>query len=121
LLDDDKRDDVEETIGLLTGNLEKITEHGQRADGIVKSMLEHSRGVSGERQLVDVNSLAEEALNLAYHGARARDQSFHITLERYFGHRIGAIELNPQDITRALLNLINNGFYAASKRAQSEV
>ncbi len=121
LLDDDQRDDVEEAIGLLTGNLEKITEHGQRADGIVKSMLEHSRGVSGERQLVDVNSLAEEALNLAYHGARARDQSFHITLERHFGHGIGAIELNPQDITRALLNLINNGFYAASKRAQSEV
>ena len=72
---------------MLTGNLEKIAEHGRRADGIVKSMLEHSRGGSGERREVDLNALVEEALNLAYHGARAQDQSFNITLERDFDRR----------------------------------
>ena len=69
---------------MLTGNLEKITEHGKRADGIVKAMLEHSRGSRGERRMVDLNALIDEALNLAYHGARAQDQSFNITLERDF-------------------------------------
>ena len=70
---------------MLTSNLEKITEHGKRADGIVKAMLEHSRGSSAERRMVDLNALIDEALNLAYHGARAQDQSFNITLERDFG------------------------------------
>ncbi len=101
---------------MLTGNLEKIAEHGRRADGIVKSMLEHSRGGSGERREVDLNSLVEEALNLAYHGARAQDQSFNITLERDFAQDIAPIELAPQEMTRVLLNLIGNGFYAATRR-----
>jgi two-component system NtrC family sensor kinase len=101
---------------MLTGNLEKIAEHGRRADGIVKSMLEHSRGTSGERRTVDLNGLIEEALNLAYHGARAQDASFNITLERDFAEAIAPIELVPQDITRVCLNLIGNGFYAATKR-----
>jgi len=69
-------------MDLLTDNLDKIVEHGQRADNIVKSMLEHSRGASGERRAVDLNNLIEEALNLAYHGARAQEASFNITLER---------------------------------------
>ena len=101
---------------MLTGNLEKIAEHGRRADGIVKSMLAHSRGGSGERQSVDLNALVEEALNLAYHGARAQDQNFNITLERDFDADIAPIELVPQDITRVFLNLFGNGFYAANKR-----
>jgi signal transduction histidine kinase len=101
---------------MLTGNLEKIAEHGRRADGIVKSMLEHSRGTSGERRSVDLNGLIEDALNLAYHGARAQDQSFNITLKRDFARGITPIELVPQDITRVCLNLIGNGFYAATKR-----
>ena len=104
---------------LLTGNLEKITEHGKRADGIVKAMLEHSRGASGERRTVDINALVDEALNLAYHGARAQDQSFNITLERDFGDGIAPIEVNPQDMTRVFLNIFSNGFYAANKRARS--
>ncbi|MBV9250924.1 MAG: PAS-domain containing protein, partial [Acetobacteraceae bacterium] len=83
-LAEDERADVDEIVGMLTGNLEKIAEHGRRADGIVKSMLEHSRGVSGERRAVDLNALVDEALNLAYHGARAQDASFNITLERDF-------------------------------------
>src|SRR5207302_9161923 len=87
-----------------------------RADGIVTSMLAHSRGTVAERQSVDLNALVEEALNLAYHGARARDQSFNITLERNFDRAIAPIELVPQDMTRVLLNLFGNGFYAANKR-----
>jgi signal transduction histidine kinase len=120
-LDDSARAAAEETIELLTGNLEKIAEHGRRADGIVKSMLLHSRGGSGERQSVDINSLAEEALLLTYHGARAQDQNFNITLERDFDAAAAPLELVPQDITRVLLNLIGNGFYAAHKRKLQDV
>jgi signal transduction histidine kinase len=116
--DDDRRADIEETMSLLTNNLEKIAEHGKRADGIVRSMLEHSRGVTGERREVDLNGVVDEALNLAYHGARAQDQNFNIALERDFGPGIAAIELAPQEITRVCLNLFSNGFYAASKRAR---
>jgi signal transduction histidine kinase len=115
-LDADKRADIDEVVGMLTGNLEKIAEHGRRADGIVKSMLEHSRGASGERRQVDLNGLVEEALNLAYHGARAQDANFNITLERDLDPAIVPIELAPQEITRVLLNLFGNGFYAANKR-----
>jgi two-component system, NtrC family, sensor kinase len=115
-LGDEKRAEVDETITMLTGNLEKIAEHGRRADGIVKSMLEHSRGSSGERRSVDLNGLIEEALNLSYHGARAQDASFNITLERDFAEAIAPVELVPQDITRVCLNLISNGFYAVTKR-----
>jgi signal transduction histidine kinase len=115
-LGQDKRTEIDETIEMLTGNLGKIAEHGRRADNIVKSMLEHSRGSSGERRSVDLNALVEEALNLAYHGARAQDQSFNITLERDYAPAIAPIELVPQDITRVCLNLFGNGFYAAAKR-----
>jgi signal transduction histidine kinase len=115
-LGDDTRAEIDEIVGMLTGNLEKIAEHGRRADGIVKSMLEHSRGGTGERREVDLNGLVEEALNLAYHGARAQDQNFNITLEREFAQRIAPIELVPQDVMRVLLNLFGNGFYAATKR-----
>jgi two-component system, NtrC family, sensor kinase len=115
-LDEDKRAEVDETIDLLTSNLEKIGEHGRRADGIVKSMLEHSRGATGERRSVDLNALVDEALNLAYHGGRAQDQSFNITLERDYARDLAPIDLVPQDITRVCLNLFGNGFYAATKR-----
>jgi PAS domain S-box-containing protein len=117
-LDEARRAEIDETIEMLTGNLAKITEHGRRADGIVKSMLAHSRGTSGDRQVADINALVEESLNLAYHGARAQDQNFNITLERDFGAAIAPIELVPQDITRVFLNLFGNGFYAANKRRQ---
>ena len=112
----DQRTEIDETINMLTGNLEKIAEHGRRADGIVKSMLEHSRGGTGERRSVDLNALVEEALNLAYHGGRAQDQSFNITLEHDYARDLEPIELVPQDITRVCLNLFGNGFYAANKR-----
>ena len=96
-LDEDTRAELDEIVAMLTGNLEKIAEHGRRADGIVKSMLEHSRGVSGERREVDLNALVDEALNLAYHGARAQDASFNITLERDFAPAMKQIELAPQE------------------------
>jgi two-component system NtrC family sensor kinase len=119
-LDQEKRAEVDDTMELLSGNLEKIAEHGKRADNIVKSMLEHSRGVSGERREVDLNGVIEEALNLAYHGARAQDQSFNMTLERDYAPTLKPIELAPQEMTRVFLNLFGNGFYAANKRARGD-
>jgi signal transduction histidine kinase/HAMP domain-containing protein len=110
------RDEIDELIATLSGNLAKISEHGRRADGIVKSMLLHSRGDSGERRPADLNILAEEALGLAYHGFRAQDASFNVTLERDFAPDIGPVEVVPQDLTRVLLNLYGNGFYAVNKR-----
>jgi GAF domain-containing protein len=115
-LGDDERAAVDEVVEMLRGNLDKIAEHGKRADGIVKSMLEHSRGVSGERRAVDLNALIEEALNLAYHGARAQDASFNITLEREFDRGLAPMQVAPQELTRVFLNLFGNGFYAAARR-----
>jgi signal transduction histidine kinase len=100
----------------LRGNLDKVVQHGKRADAIVKNMLLHSREGSGEHRMVDINALVEESLNLAWHGARAEKQGFDITLERSFDPTAGEADLFPQDITRALLNLISNGFYAAIQR-----
>jgi signal transduction histidine kinase len=120
-LDDDTRAEIDETVGMLTGNLEKIAEHGRRADGIVKSMLLHSRGGSGDRQATDINGLVDEALNLAYHGARAQDQNFNITMERELDRSLAPIEVVPQDVTRVLLNLFGNGFYATSKRCDKAI
>ena len=110
------RADISELTGTLRGNLEKVVQHGKRADAIVKNMLLHSRQGSGEHRSVDINALVEESLNLAYHGARAEKQGFEITLERSFDPATGEVDVFPQEITRALLNLISNGFYAATKR-----
>ena len=115
-LDEDKRAELDETMELLTGNLGKIAEHGKRADGIVKSMLSHSRGGTGDWAQSDINALVEEALNLAYHGARAQDKEFNVTLERDLAKTGKPIEVVPQDVTRVFLNLFGNGFYAANKR-----
>jgi two-component system NtrC family sensor kinase len=114
--DEGKRAELQETMDLLTGNLAKIVEHGRRADGIVKSMLAHSRGGRGDWQESNINALVEEALNLAYHGARAQDQDFNVTLERDFAPEAKLIEVVPQDVTRVFLNLFGNGFYATRKR-----
>jgi len=107
---------VSEITDMLQGNLDKVVQHGKRADSIVKNMLLHSRQGSGERRPVDINAVVEESLNLAYHGARAEKQGFNITLERSFDPAAGEVDLFPQEITRVLLNLISNGFYAATKR-----
>jgi signal transduction histidine kinase len=111
-----ERPALDETLSTLAGNLTKIAEHGRRADGIVKSMLLHSRGGSGDHQLTDLNALLEEALNLAYHGARAQDKSFNISLERQLDPAVGQLDIVPQDITRVFLNLFSNSFYAVRQR-----
>ena len=115
-LDDKRRTEIDEIADMLQSNLDKVVQHGKRADSIVKNMLLHSRAGSGEHRLVDINALVEESLNLAYHGARAEKQGFNITLERSFDPAAGQADLFPQEITRVLLNLISNGFYAATKR-----
>ena len=115
-VDDKTRAEIAELADTLRGNLEKIVQHGKRADSIVKNMLLHSREGSGEHRAVDINAIVEESLNLAYHGARAEKQGFNITLERSFDPAAGEVDLFPQEITRVLLNLISNGFYAATKR-----
>ncbi|MVT52664.1 GAF domain-containing protein [Bradyrhizobium yuanmingense] len=111
-----ERQDIDALIHMLQGNLEKIVQHGRRADSIVKNMLLHSREGSGERRAADINAILEESLNLAYHGARAERAGFNITLERQLDPSAGALELYPQEITRVFLNLVSNGFYAASKQ-----
>jgi two-component system, NtrC family, sensor kinase len=117
-LDQGKRAEIVDTINMLTANLEKIVEHGRRADGIVRSMLQHSRGSSDDWQPTDLNVLAEEALNLAYHGARAQDSNFDIALEHDLDSNLAPVDAVPQELTRVLLNLIGNGFYAANKRSR---
>src|SRR5262249_28664655 len=114
--DESARNEIRELTDTLRSNLDKVVQHGKRADAIVKNMLLHSREGSGEHRAVDINSLVEEGLNLAYHGARAEKQGFNINLERSFDPMAGQVDLFPQDITRVLLNLISNGFYAAIKR-----
>jgi GAF domain-containing protein len=116
-LTDKMREEVTELTRLLHDNLEKVVQHGKRADSIVKNMLLHSREGSGEQRAADINALVDESLNLAYHGARAEKSGFNITLQRDFDASAGSAELFPQEITRALLNLISNGFYAATKRS----
>jgi signal transduction histidine kinase len=115
-LDSKLRAEIVGIADMLQGNLDKVVQHGKRADSIVKNMLLHSRQGSGEHRPVDINALVEESLNLAYHGARAEKQGFNITLERSFDPAAGEVDLFPQEITRVLLNLISNGFYAATKR-----
>jgi two-component system, NtrC family, sensor kinase len=115
-LSDGIRKEVDELTLMLKDNLEKVVQHGKRADSIVKNMLLHSREGSGEQRLADINALLDDSLNLAYHGARAEKPGFSITLQRDFDAGVGAIESFPQEITRAFLNLISNGFYAATKR-----
>jgi signal transduction histidine kinase len=114
--DQKTRTEITELTDTLRGNLAKIVQHGKRADAIVKNMLLHSREGSGEHRLIDINGLVEESLNLAYHGARAEKPDFVITLQRSLDPTAGEVDVFPQDITRVLLNMISNGFYAATKR-----
>ena len=116
LFDDKVKAQITELADMLKGNLGKVVEHGKRANSIVKNMLLHSRQELGEHRPVDINALVAESLNLAYHGARAAKQGFNITLEQSLDPAAGKVDMFPQEITRVLLNLISNGFYAATKR-----
>ncbi|HEY1780138.1 MAG TPA: ATP-binding protein [Roseiarcus sp.] len=115
-LHESRRREVGEASDMLVGNLQRIIEHGRRADNIVKSMLAHSRSGGADRETVDLNALVDESLNLAYHGARAQDQNFNVTIERDYDEHVAPIALVPQDVTRVLLNLYGNAFYATNKR-----
>jgi two-component system NtrC family sensor kinase len=115
-LGDKARTDINELTDTLKSNFDKVVHHGRRADAIVKNMLQHSREGSGEHRMVDINALVEESLNLAWHGARAETQGFEIKLKQSFDPSAGGADVFPQDIRRALLNLIVNGFYAATRR-----
>ena len=115
-VDGKMREEIDELTAMLKGNLEKIVQHGRRADSIVKNMLLHSREGSGEHRAADINAIVEESLNLAYHGARAERPGFNVTLERAYDPAAGTVDFYPQEITRVLLNLISNGFYASGKR-----
>ena len=118
-LDDKTREEIDELTHMLKGNLEKVVQHGKRADSIVKNMLLHSREGAGEHRPADINAIVEESLNLAYHGARAEKSGFNIALKRDLDPDAGMIDLYPQEITRVFLNLISNGFYAATKRKEA--
>jgi two-component system, NtrC family, sensor kinase len=118
-LDDKVRGEIDELTSMLKGNLDKVVQHGKRADSIVKNMLLHSREGSGDRRPADINTIVEESLNLAYHGARAEKSGFNIALQRDLDPAAGVIDLYPQEITRVFLNLISNGFYAANKRREA--
>jgi signal transduction histidine kinase len=115
-LDDKARTEINELTGTLKSNFDKVVHHGRRADAIVKNMLQHSREGTGEHRVIDINALVEESLNLAWHGARAETQGFEIKLRHSFDPSAGEADIFPQDIRRALLNMISNGFYAATKR-----
>ena len=113
-------EEIEDLIGNVIYNLGKINEHGKRADSIVRGMLLHSRGKSGERQETDINALILESVNLAYHGMRAQDQEFNVKIETEFDKEIGMVNIVPQDISRVLLNIVNNACYAAFERKRYE-
>src|SRR5262249_16096007 len=118
-LDDKAREEIDELTHMLKSNLEKVVQHGKRADSIVKNMLLHSREGSGEHRQADINAIVEESLNLAHLGARAEKSGFNITLKRNLDPDAGMVDLYPQEITRVFLNLISNGFYAANKRKEA--
>ena len=113
--------DLEEAFAIaddLRQNLEKITHHGKRADGIVKGMLQHSRSSDGTKEPVDLNTVVDEYLRLAYHGMRAKNKSFNATLETDYDGSIGEVTLVPQDMGRVLLNLLTNAFYAVNEKKE---
>jgi GAF domain-containing protein len=118
--DDRTQSEIGELANTLRDNLDKIVQHGRRADAIVKSMLLHSGQSTGEHRSTDINTLVDETLTRAYYNARAEQRGFTIKLERSFDPAAGNVDVFPREITRALLNLISNGFYAATKRKQEE-
>ncbi|MDH5400813.1 MAG: ATP-binding protein, partial [Cyclobacteriaceae bacterium] len=114
------REEIGELLGDLSSDLETITKHGKRADSIVKNMLLHSSVNGGERMPTDINALVSEALGLAYHGERATDRNFQIKMDTRFSEDLKTLMVIPQDITRVLINLFSNAFYATKKRINSE-
>ena len=115
-LTDGHSDKATDLVKELKSSLEKIVQHGHRADTIVKGMLQHSQVSAGKRENANVNELVDEYLRLAFHGMRAKDKTFTAILETHFDEHIGEIEMVPQDIGRVLLNLFNNAFYSVQEK-----
>ena len=113
-------DEVKAIAQDLKANEDKIRHHGKRADSIVKGMLQHSQKGSGEKALTDINALADEYFRLAYHGLRAKDNTMNANIETSLDESIGKVLLVQQDISRVLLNLYNNAFYAVAERFKKE-
>ena len=113
-------EEQKELIGDVKQNLEKVVHHGKRADSIVKGMLMHSRAGVSEKQLTDINKLVTEFIDLAYHGMRAKDSGFNCTLEKDLGKDLPKVKIIPQDVSRVVLNIFNNAFYAVEDRKKSE-
>jgi signal transduction histidine kinase len=109
-------DELKTLIGNVKDNEEKINHHGKRADAIVKGMLQHSRISKNQKEPTDINKLADEYLRLSFHGLRAKDKSFNATIKTDFDNAIGKINIVPQDIGRAILNLLTNAFYAVNEK-----
>ncbi len=120
LLDAETWEEVDDIVATLSGDMETIARHGKRADQIVKSMLMHARGDLSERVATPINQLVEEAFGLSYHGERARDPTFQARTEQELDEAAGEVELVPQEITRVLVNLLANAFYAVRERAEAE-
>ena len=113
--------DLEEAKALaldIRTNQEKVVHHGKRADSIVKSMLQHSRGSGSQRELISLNALADECIRLSYHGMRAKEKSFNAKMVTRFDEGVGMVEVVPGDISRVILNICTNAFYAVIKRAR---
>ncbi|MEJ2636667.1 MAG: ATP-binding protein, partial [Calditrichia bacterium] len=119
-LDSGARENLEEILNDLKLNSQKIYEHGRRADNIVRSMLQHSRGKTDEHQATDINAMLEDDINLAYHGMRAQDASFNVTISKKFDTSLAKLQVVPQDISRVFLNIIGNGFYAVNSRKKEQ-
>jgi signal transduction histidine kinase len=119
LFDQETQDYIEEILQDLEQNSSKINEHGKRADSIVRGMLLHARGKSGDFQPVDINALMDEYAKLAYHGLRAQDSNFNIDLKTSYDQSIGPVELVPQDISRVFLNIVNNACYATNEKKKT--
>lgn len=112
-------EDVEDLLADLTGNAEKIRQHGQRADNIVRGMLMHSRGSAGQLEDGDLNAVLDQAAMLAYHGLRAKDNTFHITIEKHYAENLGRVRMVTQDLSRVFLNIVNNACYASHQKAKT--
>jgi len=121
MLDEKKYADAEEVIGMIRGNVQKIHEHGKRAESIVKGMLQHSRGKTGEFEKVDINNLVAEYMNLAYHGMRAKDKSFNTSLKTDLDPAVGKANILPQELSRVILNIVNNSCYAVDEKAKKGI
>jgi signal transduction histidine kinase len=113
-------EDVKAIANNIEENEQKINHHGKRADAIVKGMLQHSRSSTGVKEPTNINTLADEYLRLAYHGLRAKDNSFNATMKTDYDESIGNINIIPQDVGRVILNLITNAFYAVTEKKKQQ-